>query len=142
RNRIIAGLSLATIVIEASEKSGSLITARYANEYGRIVFSVPSNITNPYGKGTNNLIKEGAVPLTDIQDIYETVPYLKKNNVSPEHELSSIESVILELSSSPVHIDMLSEKSGIKVDDLMLILFDMEIKGIISIDNGMVLRNI
>ena len=142
RNRIIAGLSLATIVIEASEKSGSLITARYANEYGRIVFSVPSNITNPHGKGTNNLIKEGAVPITDIQDIYETVPYLKKNNVSPEHKLSSIESVILELSSSPVHIDMLSEKSGIKVDDLMLILFDMEIKGIISIDNGMVLRNI
>ena len=142
RNRIIAGLSLATVVIEASEKSGSLITASYANEYGRIVFSVPSNITNPYGKGTNNLIKEGAVPLTDIQDIYETIPYLKKNKADLEYKPGKIESIILKLSSSPIHIDLLSEKSGIKVDDLLLILFDMEMKGIISIDNSMVLRNL
>ena len=142
RNRIIAGLSLATIVIEASEKSGSLITAGYANEYGRVVFSVPSNITNPYGKGTNNLIKEGAVPLTGIEDIYETIPYLNKNKADPDYKPSKIESVILKLSSSPIHIDLLSEKTGIKVDDLLLILFDMEMKGIISIDNSMVLRNL
>ncbi len=141
RNRIIAGLSLATIVIEASEKSGSLITAGYANEYGRIVFSVPSNITNPYGKGTNNLIKEGAVPLLGVDDIYENVPYLMKSKIKNEYRPNKTESIILKLSSSPIHIDLLSEKSGIKIDDLMIILFEMEIKGIISIDNGMVLRN-
>ena len=142
RNRIIAGLSLATVVIEASEKSGSLITAGYANEYGRIVFSVPSNITNPYGKGTNNLIKEGAIPLLDVEDIYENIPYLKRNKTKPEYKPNETESIILKLTSSPIHIDLLSEKTGIKIDDLLIILFEMEIKGIINMDNGMVLRNL
>jgi len=141
RNRIIAGLSIATVVTEASEKSGSLITAGYANEYGRVVFSVPSNITNPYGKGTNNLIKDGAVPLLDVEDIYGNIPYLRKNKKEPEYKLDKIESTILKLCSSPIHIDLLSEKSGIKIDDLMIKLFEMEIKGFISIDNGIVLRN-
>ena len=69
RNRIISGISNAVIVIEASERSGSLITAEFALEQGKDVYAVPSNISSKLSAGTNNLIKEGAVPYTCIQDI-------------------------------------------------------------------------
>lgn len=69
RNRIISGISNAVIVIEASERSGSLITAEFALEQGKDVYAVPGNISSKLSAGTNNLIKEGAVPYTCIQDI-------------------------------------------------------------------------
>lgn len=69
RNRIISGIASAVIVIEAKERSGSLITAEFALEQGKDVYAVPGNICSEYSVGTNNLIKEGAVPYTCIQDI-------------------------------------------------------------------------
>ncbi|RMD47699.1 MAG: DNA-protecting protein DprA, partial [Aquificota bacterium] len=77
RNRIVAGISEATIVIEAPEKSGSLITAKLANEYGKPVFAVPHNIDNPKGKGCNLLIKDGAIPILDEKTVLEEIPYLQ-----------------------------------------------------------------
>lgn len=71
RNRIISGISNSVIVIEANERSGSLITAEFALEQGKDVYAVPGNITSKYSIGTNNLIKEGAIPYTCIKDILQ-----------------------------------------------------------------------
>jgi DNA processing protein len=73
RNRIIAGLAPATLVIEAAERSGSHITAAYANEYGRLVMAVPGPITNPYSQGTKALIEQGATLVTSSRDIYQAL---------------------------------------------------------------------
>ncbi|MDQ7056920.1 MAG: DNA-processing protein DprA [Persephonella sp.] len=142
RNRIIAGISYGTVIVEAGEKSGALITARFANDYGRVVFSVPSNINSPYGKGSNILIKEGAVPVIEIEDILENLPFLKSGREKEDVNLSEIEKIVINAVPEPVHIDVVSERTGISVDKLYVILFDMEIKGLITFDNGMVIKNL
>ncbi|WP_457639395.1 DNA-processing protein DprA [Persephonella sp.] len=142
RNRIIAGMSYATVVVEAGEKSGALITARIANEYGRTVIAVPTNITNTYGKGCNLLIKEGALPLTQIDDLFEWLPYLKKESVQERKidELSQIEKQILETAHQPVHIDLLAEMLSLSIQEITVILFEMELKELISVNDGMVMK--
>ncbi len=145
RNRIVAGLSYGTVVVEAPKKSGSLITAKLANEYGRIVFAVPTNINNPYGEGNNKLLKDGAYPLTSGKDIYNQIPYLERKeiyNLEIELEISDIEKKVLELTYEPVHIDYIVQNTGVPLNEIMLVLFDLEMKDLIINDNGMYFRNI
>lgn len=73
RNRLIAGLSQCTVVVEATRKSGALITAQFALDYGKDVYAVPGAITSPQSEGTNRLLAEGAAPLIDICDFFETL---------------------------------------------------------------------
>jgi len=140
RNRIISGLSLGTIIIEASFRSGSLITARLALEQGREVFAVPGNVDSPWSKGTNRLIKEGAKLVTDTEDIIEEVlpqyeaPGKLKNESPPEPEDLTLEgkTILALLEASPVPIDSLIQKTGFPSGQVSSLLLDLELKGLVK----------
>lgn len=143
RNRIIAGLSYGTIVTEASETSGALITAKLANDYGRVVFSIPANINNPYAKGNNLLIKEGAVPLTELEDIKISIPFLfdkKEREETEDADISKEELLILNILSEPKHIDTLIEESNFSFDQISEILFNLELKDLVESKDGFYIR--
>jgi DNA processing protein len=139
RNRIISGISIATIVVEAAEKSGSLITARLAAEQGKDVFAVPGNITSKTSKGTNNLLKDGAIPITEVGDVisyigeFKSLSYTEGQNNLVMNKISSEESNILSvMENSAETIDEISLKTGIKPTRLVSILTYMEINGVIK----------
>jgi len=141
RNRIIAGLALATLVVEAGEESGALLTACYAAEYGRDVFAVPGSILNAASKGCNRLISDGAQPaiapdeLIRALDIQRIAPAFQMRMVVPE---SPVEAKILgALSSEPLHIDLLRASVGLPVETVSGTLAVMELKGMVRTVGGM-----
>jgi len=150
RNRIISGMSLGVVVVEAHERSGSLITARLAGEQGREVFAVPGMIDSPGSRGTHWLIKNGAKLVESVDDILEEIaPHiaavsetLKDNRQSdscPESipALTDTENHILkELGASPVHIDNLIEKTGMEAHRVVSTLMTLEINGYIEQQPG------
>ncbi|MEA2014485.1 MAG: DNA-processing protein DprA [Thermodesulfobacteriota bacterium] len=147
RNRIISGISLGVVVVEASEKSGSLITARVALEQGRDVFAVPGSIDSPGTKGTHRLIREGAKLVENTDDILEEIlPQMNFNSTVakpsdektlPDHSIESDglntgEKAILKLiNKRPVHIDSLAADSGYQIHDILGILMSLELGGYI-----------
>ncbi|WP_297890058.1 DNA-processing protein DprA [Sulfurihydrogenibium sp.] len=136
RNRVIAGLSYGVFVVEAPEKSGSLITANLANEYGRLVFTVPTNINNTYGKGNNILIKEGAIPITDFEDLKEYLPFLKSPLSGLDlYQLTSEEKDILMFLDTKRHYDEILQKFYNKYPDIDSILFNLQLKNLIQSDS-------
>ncbi len=134
RNRIIAGLSRGVLVIEASERSGSLITARLGIEYGREVMAVPGSIFGDQYRGANKLIKQGAKLVDGMEDVLQACfPDLKLKAERPvKAELDKGEDRVYSfIGHEQVHIDEVIEKTGLPAKDVMSILTQLEMKEII-----------
>ena len=135
RNRIISGLSLAVIVVEAGKRSGALITASFAAEQARDVFAVPGSILSPGSDGCNRLIQDGAYPVTSVSDLLEnlqlanavahqearvTVP------ASPEEEL-----ILRHISTEPQHMNEIVRAAPLETSEVSSLLAMMELKGLV-----------
>jgi len=139
RNRIVAGMALGTLVIEANKKSGTMITARLAAEAGRNVYAVPGQIFSPTSLGTNLLIKDGAKIVTSISDITEDI-YSEISQVIPKQlsffskpELNEEESIIYDkLSLNPISIDKLSESINLPFSKILATLSMLDLQGYIK----------
>ncbi|NIA18317.1 MAG: DNA-protecting protein DprA, partial [Actinobacteria bacterium] len=135
RNRVISGLSLGTLVIEASRKSGSLITARFALEQNREVFAVPGSIYSPNSDGANDLIKKGAKTTTCAADIMETLDlaqvsaYIDNKKIIPE--TPEEENLLNHLKKEPMHINDLIRLTKLDTNIINSTLTIMEMKGMI-----------
>lgn len=146
RNRVISGLSLGTLVIEAAEKSGTLITANCALDQNREVFAIPGSIYQTSSAGTNWLIKKGAKLVTTINDILEelNIEFSPSSTVNPAAEFDAKsaaypeESLILSvLSKNPLHVDKIINLTHLDTAIVSATLSLMEIKGLIKNLNGM-----
>lgn len=145
RNRIVSGLSLGIVVVEAAQRSGSLITARLAAEQNREVFAVPGSINNPKVQGCHKLINQGAKLITDVADIIDELPQNIFSGVTLQHEISSrlspksrlpfdltLESVGFELTS----IDQIVELSHLPIAVVLEQLLSLELAGLIIFGSG------
>lgn len=141
RNRIISGLSLAVVIVEAGQTSGALITAAFAADQGREVFAVPGNITAPGSKGTNRLIQDGAQPLLNPDQIIESLEL----TMVAEHRTARVvlpsdktEAQLFEaLSREPLHIDEIQSRTNLPIEKVAATLALMELKGMVRQVGGM-----
>src|SRR5437660_3918242 len=146
RNRIVAGMPLGVVVIEGAQYSGSLITARLAMEFGREVFGVPGNVTQPVSFAPNQLIKQGAKLVTCVEDVIEELPTpvraalvqvmqpeTGEANLLVAASLNPSEKKIYDLlqSDEPQPIDDIVERSGLNSSGVLATLFNSELKGIL-----------
>ncbi len=141
RNRIIAGLSLATVVVEGGRKSGALITAAFAADQGREVFAVPGSIYAPQSEGPNWLIQQGARPLLLPEDILEAldlrlIPQRQeaRRRLPPNPTEAKLLAV---LGPEPMHVDEICARSGLPISEVTAALTLMELKGQVQSVGGM-----
>jgi DNA processing protein len=140
RNRIISGLARGVIVVQASMKSGSLITARYALDQGRDVYAVPGNVGAEMSQGSNWLIKQGAKLVDSSEDVLEEIVPMRTGGEKTgltvhvlDPGLPSEEKGLYELlGGEPIHIDEIIRKSGLEAARVSGLLLDLEIRGLIS----------
>ncbi len=139
RNRIVSGLSLGVLVVEAGLKSGALITANYSLEHNREVFAIPGNINSPKSVGCNRLIMEGAKLVLGVEDIVnELAPQLdhlaRQNRIQrAQITLSSEEKKLLDsLSAEPIHIDAIAAENNISISQALGILLSLELKEMVK----------
>ncbi len=143
RNRIISGLSHGVLIVEAQEKSGTIITAKSAIEQGRDVFVVPGDIFRELSVGTNELWKEGAIPVSKSSDILKFMGFDTDNKSSVRNQNKIINDEykeIWDILSDPMNLDDLVHLSKINIIELQANLSQMEILGIVSLENGLFRR--
>lgn len=146
RNRIISGLSKATVIVEADEKSGALITARFAVEQSRDVFAVPGSIYAPRSRGANRLIRDGAIPLLDYSDLLlalnmdQSSDFRYVQKVLPKTELES--ALLNTIRDEPLHIDEIQLKTGFSTEEVSASLVLMELKGFVRNVGNMTYQSI
>jgi DNA processing protein len=140
RNRLISGLSLGVVVVEAGAKSGALLTANYALEQNREVFAIPGNLGAKTSEGTNRLIKQGAKLVTAVEDILEELKITIRGIESPsgvrsEEDLSNLsekeKSIYKLVSEEPSHIDKIAPQASVSVSDALSLLLSLELKGMV-----------
>jgi DNA processing protein len=142
RNRLISGLSLGVLVVEATTDSGSLITANYAVEQNKEVFAVPGCITSRNSDGTNGLIRQGAKIVLGAADIIEELApmlrgFIGRSGLRPDAEVSEEESRMCGfLTREPKHIDLLSRESELPVHAILNLLLSLELKGLVRQAGG------
>jgi len=140
-NRIISGLSLAVVVIEAGETSGALITAEFAAEQGREVFAVPGSILAPQSKGTNKLIQKGALPLLSVNDLMQALDITRIGDQKTARKImpaDTTEAKLLSvLGSEPLHVDEIRNQSELPIEKVSAALALMELKGMVRQVGGM-----
>ena len=141
RNRIISGLSLAVVVIEAGETSGALITAEFAAEQGREVFAVPGSILAPQSKGTNKLIQNGALPLLSVNDLMQVLDLTRMGEHKAARKIipgDETEARLMSvLSEEALHIDEIRKQSELPIEKVSATLALMELKGMVRQVGGM-----
>ena len=141
RNRIVTGLSLGTLIVEAQEKSGSLISARLAMEQGREVFAIPGSIQSRQSRGCHQLIREGVMLTENVAQVLLELGslaqiQLKERNKQPEILSPAKKAILGHLGAEPVVIDQLSHALGLDVSELLAILVELEIDGCVVSEAG------
>jgi DNA processing protein len=153
RNRIIAGLALGTLVVEAGLRSGSLITARYATEQGRDVFAIPGSIHNPLARGCHRLIRQGAMLIETADEVISGLAPLAQRlgtelrqrldaSAAPDSEETGAardpdySKLLANLGHEPAGIDRLAERTGLPVAALSSMLLVLELEGEVAIERG------
>jgi DNA processing protein len=141
RNRIISGLSLAVVVVEAGETSGALITAEFAAEQGREIFAVPGSILAPQSKGTNKLIQNGALPLLSVNDLMQALDLTRvgehkaARKIIPTDETEAC--LMSVLGNEPLHVDEIRNQTELPIEKVSAALALMELKGMVRQVGGM-----
>jgi DNA processing protein len=146
RNRIISGLSLGTLVVEAAVKSGSLITARLASEQGREVFAIPGSIHNPLSRGCHMLIRQGAKLVENTTDILEELGPLvslvleaipEELKAANQDIIDTQDPVIEKMGFEPISIDVLVERCGLTPEKVSSMLLSLELQGRVTSTGGL-----
>jgi DNA processing protein len=135
RNRIVAGLCRATVVVEARERSGALITADFALEEGREVFAVPGEITSALSDGSNALLRLGASPLLTAGDVLESMGLQPAEPPAPDVSEDALD-VLERVREGPVAADELARVTSVSAAGLAAALCELELSGLVSVDEG------
>ncbi len=140
RNRLMAGISKAVLIIEAEEKSGTLITARMALDYNREIYAVPGSVFSSNSKGTNKLIHQGATPITNSEELLDALGFqIEKGEISDEEKYTDCgkdEMIIIELLREPMERNDIIRESGLPIGQANALLSIMELKGLIKEELG------
>ena len=150
RNRLISGLSLGVVVVEATEKSGSLITASLAAEQGREVFAVPGEAGASRSRGSHRLIRQGAKLVETVEDIIEEIaPQLSRRNGDaapasarslPENSGPAARQIFALLKETSLQVDQVIEQSGLPAPQVLQVLLDLELQGFVCQTPGKIYR--